>query len=68
MTHRCPAIGCSEQLEEDWKIICGSHWYLVPKELRARVNRRDNSSELRQQRIEEAVKAVERAESGGRLL
>jgi hypothetical protein len=68
VSHRCPAIGCSEQLEEDWKVMCGSHWHLVPAEIQRVINRPNVSQLVRGRLVDEAIKAVERAEFGGRLL
>ena len=68
MSHRCPATGCTEILEEQWKFMCGPHWHLIPAELQKTLNRRDLSELVRQLTIEGAIAAVERAEFGGRLL
>jgi hypothetical protein len=62
-THKCPIADC--QVEVVWaRLMCATHWRLVPRRLRGPVYRawhhgRGYATEAHQQACEAAIEAVE---------
>lgn len=75
MTHRCHAIRCEVEVDPGL-LLCKRHWFMVPKPLRKAVwhhYRKGQEVDKRPSReylaaADAAIKAVEAAEFGGRLL
>jgi hypothetical protein len=75
MTHRCHAKGCAREVDPSL-LMCLSHWRLVPKPLQRQVwlhYRKGQEADKNPSReylaaADQAIKAVEQIEFGGRLL
>lgn len=69
MTQTCRANNCIEPLSDPWKLMCGKHWHMVPGPIKRLINRhRDTDGDAYREAVTQAVRHVERAEFGARLL
>ena len=62
MTHRCPGPGCTREVPGDM-LMCGPHWYAVPKPLQRAVwrawrNGEGEGSDEHHAAITAAIRAV----------
>lgn len=65
----CRATNCTESLSDNWKLMCGRHWHLVPEPVKRLINKhRDTDKEAFETAVAAAIRSVERAEFGERLL